>query len=92
MSKCIERTRTTYDTSYRLDSVHGECVRNLSFACTEFETPTRTNPVYRNIAINPVTPLDRIGGHVPDGMSSLGAAYYPPKRNQLKVVKGVKTR
>ena len=87
MSKCIDHARTTYDTTFRLDSVHGECVRNLTFSCDEFETPTRTNPVYRNIATNPITPLDRVGGRVPDGSSSLGAAYYPPKRDQLKIGK-----
>jgi hypothetical protein len=86
MSKCIERARTTHDTMFRLDSVHGECVRNLTFACDEFETPTRTNPVSRNVATNPIAALDKLGGHVTDGSTSLGAAYYPPKRDQIKIV------
>ena len=89
MSNCVDRARKTQDTNFRLDSCHdGTCVRNLTMAASEFETPLRTNPVYRNVANVQVAELtDKLGGNVPRSEPTIGAGYYPPKRDQIKKTK-----
>ena len=89
MSHCVEQARKTRETNYRIDSCHdGTCVRNLTMGCAEFETPLRSNPVYRNIApMTDTMPLDRFGGRVHTSEPTIGAGYYPPKRDQIKMTK-----
>lgn len=89
MSNCVDRARTTQETNFRVDSCHsGTCVRNLTMRHSEFETPLRTNPVFRNIAPGEPSPMvNKLGGRVPQSEPTIGAGYYPPKRDQIKQTK-----